>query len=90
MFTIKFYSEDNYRQVIEEADSFTVLRGPKDAVVEITEITLHRRTGEDKRIDIGKAPHQGENWPPVFYRAIIENSAGKTSEIIAAGLYNVG
>jgi len=40
MFTIKFYSNDGCRQIIREADSFTILRCPRgpddDGSAEIT------------------------------------------------------
>lgn len=66
------------------------------------EITLHRKDGDDIRYDIGLPnvraevlPNvRAEVWPPVFQRAIIENVAGKTTEIISVpmnfGNYLVG
>lgn len=81
MFTIKFYSEDGYRTRILSAESFTVLRGENGEA----EITLHQRSpNDDARYDIvsGKIGRP-EGWPPVFGKAIIENVAGKTTEIIA-------
>lgn len=85
MFTIKFYSGDGYRQVIKEADSFTVLRCDEGA-----EITLHHKNpADDCRIDIAdewpNGPKRCEGWPPVFGKAIIENAAGRTTEIITIG-----
>jgi hypothetical protein len=85
MFTIKFYSDEGYRQVIKEADSFTILRC-NDGTGE-AEITLHRKNpAEDMRIDIKHrldgAP-VGELWPERFAKAIIENGSGRTTEIIA-------
>ena len=79
MFTIKLY-QDAGRQKILAADSFTILRGgpnPSEA-----EITLHQKNGESIRYDI--MPPQADNYegPTVFQRAIIENMAGKTTEII--------
>jgi hypothetical protein len=82
MFTIKFYSADGLRQRIYEAESFTVIRGNGDA-----EITLHQKSqNDDFRVDIkeGKSGLTGDT-PPCYQRAIIENSAGKTTEIIALG-----
>ena len=80
MFTIKFYSADGYRQIIEEADSFTILHGGGNA-----EITLHRKIGDDVRRDIkdegdGATGYAG---PVRFAKAIIENASGKTTQIIA-------
>jgi hypothetical protein len=90
-FTIKFYSGDGCRQIVKEAESFTILRSPAvftnwpnsaDA-----EITLHQKHPvESTRIDIGDdRPHgakRPEGWPPLFAKAIIENSAGRTTEIV--------
>jgi hypothetical protein len=85
MFTAKFYSNDGRRQVIETAESFTILRGDGD---DGAEITLHRTPWATSfRIDI--LPDNGtvrpEGWPPVYQTAIIENELGKTTEIIRAG-----
>lgn len=77
MFTIKFYSDDGYRQRILEAESFTILR---DASGEGAEITLHRKDQKDDiRIDVTYMPAEGR-----YRKAIIENAAGRTTEIIAA------
>lgn len=83
MFTIKLYTgstshPDGYRQRILSADSFTILRSPDGS----GEITLHRKTGDDQRVDIGDPAKRRPDWPEVFERAIIENAAGKTTEII--------
>ena len=86
MFTIKFYSGDGCRQIIREAESFTILRcppGPDDDGS--AEITLHQKVGfESCRIDIGDDSKASlpEGFPPRFAKAIIENSAGRTTEII--------
>jgi hypothetical protein len=84
MFTIKFYTSDGYRQVIKEAESFTILRD-NDGTGE-AEITLHQKIPhEDHRYDI-KPPlmEASETYvPPRFGKAIIENSSGRTTEIIA-------
>lgn len=79
MFTIKFYSDG--RSKILSAESFTILRGNGGA-----EITLHQKNqADDRRIDIGPAGEPCDpNWPPMFQRAIIENAAGKTTEMIEA------
>lgn len=80
MFTIKFYSSDGFRQVIREADSFTILRNSQGTA----EITLHQKSaGESCRIDIDddNKPRDA-GWPPAFGKAIIENAAGRTTEII--------
>lgn len=87
-FTIKFYSGDGCRQIIREAESFTILRcppGPDDDGS--AEITLHQKVGfESCRIDIGDDGPNGvkrpNGWPPLFAKAIVENSAGRTTEII--------
>lgn len=84
MFTIKFYSTSPhshpgaYRQVIKEAESFTILRGDDGTA----EITLHQKnSGLDSRIDISDCPRPTGS-PPCFESAIIENAAGKTTEMI--------
>lgn len=82
MFTIKFYSVSlgGCRQVIKEAESFTILKSDDGTV----EITLHQRDqAYDRRIDIGDTSKPiPEGWPPRFESAIIENSAGKTTEMV--------
>lgn len=88
MFTIKFYSGDGCRQVIREAESFTILRcrpGPEDDGT--AEITLHQKNpSDDYRIDIKDDGTLGlpfgYSGPPRFAKAIIENLAGKTTEIV--------
>jgi len=83
MFTIKLYSTgpghpDGYRQVIKSAESFTILRGDDGSA----EITLHQKFSEnDSRVDICGDPRP-EHFPPRFESAIIENAAGKTTEMI--------
>lgn len=84
MFTLKFYSTCENRCRIKMADDITIMRGfdGSDA-----EITLHYRDGNrDHRIDIA---HQDvarpEGWPPAYQKVIIENAAGKTTEIISCG-----
>ena len=88
MFTIKFYSGDGCRQIIKEAESFTILRnrpGPDDDGS--AEITLHQKSGDDTRYDIkpdGTGPEPfGYSGPIRFQSAIIENSAGKTTEMVS-------
>ena len=80
MFTIKLY-QDAGRQKIMAAESFTILRGgdnPGEA-----EITLHLKNGEGVRYDIKEAPPPTDyDGPTIFQKAIIENMAGKTTEII--------
>lgn len=81
MFTIKLY-QDNYHQRIIEAESFTIIR-ERDAV----EITLHGMMDEGKRIDRRyDLTHcaRPEGWPAQYTRAIIENSSGKTTEVLSA------
>ena len=88
MFTIKFYSGDGCRQIIEQADSFTILRSPIGSKEDYSaEITLHRKSGDDRRIDIGVDCKVSlpDGWPPRYAKAIIENAAGKTTEIVTAG-----
>jgi hypothetical protein len=87
MFTIKFYSGDGCRQVIKEADSFTILRSPHSDDDGTAEITLHQKNqADDCRIDIAdngpNGPNRAEGWPPVYGKAIIENAAGRTTEIV--------
>lgn len=85
MFTIKFYSGDGCRQIIREAESFTILRPPlgEDGTAEIT---LHQKVGfESSRIDIGdERVQRPEGWPPIFAKAIIENSFGRTTEVVGS------
>jgi hypothetical protein len=84
MFTVKFYSNSGSRQKILEAESFTILRDKNGD----SEITLHRKnSNDDVRYDIICEPSQQilncDYWPEIFQKAIIENSAGKTTEIIS-------
>lgn len=82
MFTIKLY-QDSGRQRILEADSFTILRMDDNTPErDEAEITLHLKNGDNIRYDIKPVPPDGYQGPPVFQRAIIENMAGKTTEII--------
>lgn len=83
MFTIKLYTgggPDGYKQRILSADSFTILRGDDGSA----EITLHN--GNDgKRYDIGFVDPEKprpDGWPDIWERAIIENVAGRTTEMI--------
>ena len=80
MFTIKFYTAHpgNYRQVIKEAESFTILRADDGTA----EITLHQKNpDDDRRIDINDDPAP-EGYPQRYSSAIIENAAGRTTEMI--------
>lgn len=83
MFTIKFYSDNGFRQKILSAESFTVLRDEGGEA----EITLHRKgeTYDDVRYDIKRSAPLPNDYsgPAIFQKAIIENAAGKTTEIIA-------
>lgn len=80
MFTIKLYSADGYRQIIKQAESFTVLRSSDG----LAEITLHQKNpSDDSRVDIKDESAQACSFsPPCFSKAIIENAAGRTTEII--------
>lgn len=84
MFTIKLYGQNNYRQRILEAESFTILRSDDGGA----EITLHQKnSSDDSRVDIsfsGSACIASD--VPSFEKAIIENSVGKTTEIVAPSL----
>jgi hypothetical protein len=83
MFTIKFYGDGGFRQVIKEAESFTILRDEDGCA----EITLHQKAGiDDARIDISDSPRPIDA-PPAFAKAIIENAAGRTTEIIEVGRF---
>lgn len=87
MFTIKFYSHDDCRQIIEQADSFTILRSPIGSREDYSaEVTLHHKNGDSTRRDVAPEGPRPDGWPPIFAKAIIENAAGRTTEIIAAGL----
>lgn len=81
MFTIKLYS-DGGRTRIMTAESFTILRDPAGCA----EITLHQKNQtDDSRVDVGPADDGRDvNWPSLYQRAIIENSAGRTTEMISA------
>ncbi len=84
MFTIKFYSDNGGRQRILEAESLTILRcGEVTVGGGEAEITLHQKNqSDDCRYDIDVAPAPDYVGPPIFQKVIIENSAGKTTEII--------
>lgn len=84
MFTIKFYSGDGCRQIIREAESVTVLRDPRGTEEPMAEVTMHYKNGESARIDVGSDRPRQEGWPPLFAKAIIENAAGRTTEIIGS------
>lgn len=83
MFTAKFYSDNGFRQRIMSAESFTLLRAEDGTA----EITLHQKNqSEDCRIDINWDDAPRDSYmPPLYQKAIIENPAGKTTEIIALG-----
>lgn len=79
MFTIKLYNGG--RQKILSAESFTILRGPISAN-SAAEITLHQKNpADDVRYDVTNEIRP-EGWPERFDKAIIENAAGRTTEII--------
>ncbi len=85
MFTIKFYRDGGHYQRIYEADFFTVLREmhdePSATFLKAAEITLHRKSGDDIRCDVGHSIGHGPSggrWD----KCIIENAAGRTTEII--------
>lgn len=79
MFTLKFYANETRRLRIEEADSLTILRDGESA-----EITMHRRAGDDIRLDVTDREPATSDAPLTYEKVIIENSAGKTTEIIWA------
>lgn len=79
MFTIKLY-QDKGRQKIMAAESFTILRGGSN--LSEAEITLHQKNGDGVRYDIKAEPPENYDGPTIFQKAIIENMAGKTTEII--------
>ncbi len=86
MFTVKFYNESGSRIVLKEAESFTILKSLDGSGAEIS---LHQKnSADDIRIDIGYEENVGRdvNWPPIYQKAIIENSHGRTTEIIGLGL----
>lgn len=86
MFTIKLYSHDSYRQKILKAESFTILRGDDGGA----EITVHQvDQNDDRRYDVAPDQPQAIDDPrQLFGSAIIENAAGKTTEIIRLGPSN--
>jgi hypothetical protein len=86
MFTIKLYSGDGFRQRILSAESFTVLRGAASNAGFEAEITLHQKNqNDDVRYDIKPATELPPDYvgPQIFQKAIIENAAGRTTEIIS-------
>jgi hypothetical protein len=83
MFTVKLYSHSGYRQVILEAESFTILHNQDGT----REVTLHRPLGpsgeyNDVRHDIGPEQERDCIQPSLWARAIIENAAGRTTEMV--------
>lgn len=80
MFTIKLYADGAYRMKIMQADEFTVLRSFSDAGDAWSEITAHRKSGDDIRFDVGNSPALPDGG--VWEKVIIENAAGRTTEII--------
>lgn len=89
MFTIKLYKQNGSYQRIFQAESFTVLREVPDGVpVAIgqpktchSEITAHGKEGDlSTRFDIGDSPYEPDGG--IWEKAIIENMAGRTTEII--------
>lgn len=78
MFTIKMYRDGVTTKIrVLEADSFSILRSDSGA-----EITLHRKVGDDERYDLGDGNPTLEADGRQYDRAIIENAAGKTTEIL--------
>lgn len=89
MFTIKLYRADGNYQRIFQADSFTVIRSsangrpsdPRQPETYHSEITAHGKEGDlSTRFDIGESPYEPDGG--VWEKAIIENMAGRTTEII--------
>ena len=78
MFTIKLYCGSRIR--ILSAESFTILGNPIDG----WEITLHQKNqSDDVRYDIGDASLKRDSSMPILFEsAIIENSQGKTTQIL--------
>lgn len=94
MFTLKLYANNGWRQRIVEVESFTIIRNGSaypgtvkksehDARVEIT---AHYKGDYSERFDIGiDAVEDGilaDGLRMNYSEAIIENAAGKTTEII--------
>ena len=82
MFTLKFYKyakeSIGERIVIRQAENITILRDTDGA-----EITMHTSSG-DQRLDVGfHNTVRPECFPDCFDRLIVENAAGKTSEIVS-------
>jgi len=88
MFTIKLYKYDGANQKVFAAESFSILRGRNSGSTDgpcssWSEITAHMKNQNDAvRFDIGDSPYQPSGG--VWERAIIENAAGRTTEIIGA------
>lgn len=88
MFTIKLYTTEGLRQRIFEAESFTILQCDKlyeddgKPIIPIywSEVTAHVKSGDDMRFDIGSSPYHPNGG--VWEKCIIENSAGRTTQII--------
>jgi len=79
MFTLKFYGRDGAKIRILEAESLTILRDSEGA-----EITMHQKDGAGLRLDVTLREPPTSDYPETFEKVIIENSAGKTTEIIFA------
>lgn len=98
MFTLKLYNWNGARIDIVEVESFTVLRNakgspgtpeqpmtPREGYYALAEISAHLKNGESRRYDI--QGHGDPSWPIAsFEKAIIENAAGRTTEIIGCDL----
>lgn len=86
MFTIKLYKNSGAYRRVYEAESFTILatnQGSSDGPChDWSEITAHLKSGDSLRFDIGNSPYDptGGRWE----KAIIENGAGRTTEIIGS------
>lgn len=87
MFTIKLYKFDGAHLRLHEAESVTILSGNQGSsngpCVEWSEITAHGKGGEGVRFDIGQSPYLPDGG--VWEKAIIENGAGRITQIINHG-----
>jgi len=79
MFTLKLYQADKLR--IVECVSVTVYRWENGSA----QVTIHEKIpGFDTVACVGDPPVMAGDGSPIYDRAILENAAGKTTEIINA------
>jgi hypothetical protein len=81
MFTVKLYRDGGALRRISRADSITLGELEPDG---LRVVTLHRSDGAAEEYFVGHTTHQSPHHESTYERAIVENSAGKTTEVIRA------